>query len=296
MTTDPAARRSNLDHWESLARFHGTGDDGYYDLDLLRSGGTLMGVEELAALDVATGGAGVDGWSVLHLQCHIGCDSVSLARMGASVTSVDFSRTALDRLDALSAECGVSIRTIEADATDLPASLTDSFDLVYASIGVLCWIGDLDAWMRGIARALRAGGRLALVELHPLVTMVESLDPLVVDFPYAFDGPRTYSGTGTYANRDADIEWTTVQYAHSVGEVVTAAARVGLTCLELIEHTSGSFNTGQFEGPEDDDRYRFRLGVGAMQDGVRSEACPMPVLYTFVAEKSPEAPPPITGT
>ena len=280
---DAAAADANLTHWEALARFHGTGDDGYYDLDLLRSGGTLMGDEERAAIDVATGGRGLAGMTVLHVQCHIGCDSVAMAREGAAVTAVDFSRTALDRLEVLAEECGVIVATLEADATRLPDSLAGQFDLVYASIGVLCWIDDLDAWMRGVARSLRSGGALVLVELHPLVTMVESLDPLVVDFPYAFDGPHVYSGTGTYANRDADIEWTTVQYAHSLGEVVTAAARAGLRCEQLVEHTSGSFNTGQFDGPEDDGRYRLRLGTGAVGERGTEPAYPMPVLYTLIA-------------
>jgi SAM-dependent methyltransferase len=272
-----------------MARFHGTGADSYYDLDRLRSGGTLMGVEELAAIERATHGEGVSGRDVLHLQCHIGCDAISMARMGASVTAVDFSRTALDRLDELAMQCGVEVTAVEADAMALPDALAASFDLVYASIGVLCWISDIDAWMRGIAGALREGGSLVLVELHPIATMVESLDPLVVDFPYRFDGPHVYSGTGSYANRDAEIEWTTVQYAHSLGEVVTAAVSAGLTCTYLEEHTSGSFNTGQFLGPEDDDRYRLRLGVGAEREGRREPAFPMPVLFTFLAEKRTES-------
>ena len=289
------ARRANLDHWEALANYHGHGDDAYYDLDLLRSGGTLMGVEELAAIELATHGVGLAGRFVLHLQCHIGCDSISLARMGANVTSVDFSKSALERLDVLAVECGVSVTTIEADATALPATLDGRFDLVYASVGVLCWIEDIDAWMGCVARVLRPGGSLVLVELHPVVTMFESVEPLVADFPYCFDGPRTYSGTGTYANRDADIAWTTVQYAHSLGEVVTAAYRAGIVCTHLIEHTSGSFNTGQFDGPEDDDRYRLRLGVGAERDGVREPACPLPVLFTLVGVSAAAAVPPPTS-
>ncbi len=283
--TDDQHADLNHEHWEKLARFHGTGDDSYYDLDLLRSGGTLMGDEELAAIERASGGDGLAGRDVLHLQCHVGCDSISLARMGANVTSVDFSGTALERLRELADQCGVHVTMVEADAAALPVSLSGRFDLVYASIGVLCWISDLDAWMSGVARVLRAGGKLVLVELHPFVTMVESLDPLVVDFPYGFDGPHVYSGTGTYANFDADIEWTTTQYAHSVGEVVTSAIGSGLTCTHLEEHLSGSFNTGQFVGPEDDDRYRLRLGVGAERDGRREPACPMPVLFTFIGEK-----------
>jgi SAM-dependent methyltransferase len=278
---------ANHDHWEQLARFHGNGDDHYYDLDLLRAGGSLMGDEELAAIDLATAGRGLAGTNVLHLQCHIGCDSIALTRMGATVTSVDFSRTALDRLEVLAGECGVTVATVEADATALPEALDGRFDYVYATIGVLCWIGDLDAWMAGVARVLRPGGTLVLVELHPLVTMVESLDPLVVDFPYAFDGPHTYSGTGTYANRDADVSWTTVQYAHGLGEVVTAALRAGIACTHLEEHTSGSFNTGQFEEPEEDGRYRLRLGVGTVRGDGREPACPMPVLYTFLGRTAP---------
>ena len=271
--TDHENAGANHAHWEAMARFHGTGDDAYYDLDLLRAGGTLMGAEEIAAIERATGGAGLVGRDVL--QCHISCDSISLARMGAAVTAVDFSRSALDRLDELAAQCGVDVTTVEADAMELPDAFEASFDLVYASIGVLAWISDIDAWMCGVARALREGGTLVLVELHPIVTMVE----------YCFDGPRVYSGTGSYANRDANIEWTTVQYAHGVGEVVTAALRAGLTCTYLEEHTSGSFNTGQFLGPEDDDRYRLRLGVGVERDGWREPACPMPVLFTLLAMK-----------
>ena len=57
--------------------------------------------EERAALALATRDRGVHGLDVLHLQCHLGCDAVTLAREGARVTGVDFSRTALERLDEL---------------------------------------------------------------------------------------------------------------------------------------------------------------------------------------------------
>lgn len=286
MTQRDAPDGANLTHWEQLAGYHGHGDDHYYDLDLLRAGGTLMGEEELAAVDRATGGRGVAGLDVLHLQCHIGCDAVSLARSGARVVGVDFSPTAIERLGALAQECDVAVEGVVADAADLPSSLAGRFDLVYATIGVLCWIRDVAAWMRSVAGALRPGGTLVLVELHPLVTMVESLEPLVVDFPYAFDGPHVYAGTGTYANRDADLAWTTVQYAHSIGEVVSAAVGAGLEVAWLEEHTSGSFNTGQFDGPEDDGRYRLRLGIGRERDdGTHEPAEPLPVLYTFLATR-----------
>ena len=186
-----------------------------------------MGDEELAAIDAATGGRRPRGRLVLHLQCHIGCDSIAMARMGATVTSVDFSRTALDRLEILAEECGVAIATIEADATRLPGALRPIRPRLHDDRRAVLDRRPRRLDGRGGPRA-PSRRHLVLVELHPVVTMVESLDPLLVDFPYADDGPHVYTGTGTYANRDADIAWTTVQYAHSLGEVVTAAARAGL--------------------------------------------------------------------
>lgn len=101
--------RTNFAHWEQLAVLHGTGPDRYYDLDKLVAGGTLMGSEEAAALVRATTGTGVHGLDVLHLQCHIGCDSITLARKGANVTGVDFSPATLQRLRELAGRCGVEI-------------------------------------------------------------------------------------------------------------------------------------------------------------------------------------------
>ena len=278
--------RSNHEHWEQLASVHGHGNDRYYDLDALIAGGTLMGDEEAAALLVATNGAGVGGLDVLHLQCHIGCDSITMARAGGCVTGVDFSATALARLAELADRCDVEVRTLEADSRDLPRELNSSFDLVYATIGVLCWIDDLAAWMSGVSRALRPGGRLVLVELHPLFTMIDTIDPLVVDFPYAFDGPHVFTGTGSYANRDADVAWTTTQYAHGLAEVVMAARREGLGLVHLEEHLAMSFDPRGMDPPvEVDGRFRLRLGRGSSDPSSDAPGSALPVLFTLVAEK-----------
>jgi len=278
--------RSNHDHWEQLASFHGLGDDRYYDLDSLIGGATLMGSEEAAALLIATNGAGVTGLDVMHLQCHLGCDAITLARAGGRVTGVDFSATALARLDELSERCGVTVRTLEADSRDLPHELDDSFDLVYSTIGVLCWIDDVAAWMNSVHRVLRPGGRLVLVELHPLFTMFDTLDPLVVDFPYNFDGRHVFTGTGSYANRDADVAWTITQYAHGLAEVVTAAQREGLGVIHLEEHLAMSFDPRGMSPPtEADGLFRLRLGRASSDPSSEEPGSPLPVLYTLVAEK-----------
>ena len=246
-----------------------------------------MGDEEAPDLVRASAGAGVGGRDVLHLQCHIGCDAISMARQGANVTGVDFSPAALTRLRELAVRCGVEVATLEADSRALPRELDDRFDLVYASIGVLCWIDDLHAWMHGVWRVLKPGGTLVLVELHPLLTMIESSTPLVVDFPYNFDGVHTFSGTGSYANRGADVSWTVTQYAHGLAEVVMAAKIAGLACDYLEEHISMSFDPRGMDesAAETDGRYRFRVGLGAVHGDEHDAACPLPVLYTLLVTK-----------
>jgi SAM-dependent methyltransferase len=115
---------------------------------------------------------------VVHIQCHIGFDSIALARRGARVTGVDFSRTALAKAADLAERCGVEIEWVQADATALPDRLSGGFDLAYATIGAICWIEDIGAWMRCAAATLRPGGRLVLVEISPALTRTEAAVPV----------------------------------------------------------------------------------------------------------------------
>jgi 2-polyprenyl-3-methyl-5-hydroxy-6-metoxy-1,4-benzoquinol methylase len=276
----------NLEHWESLAAFHGTGADNYYDIPALVRGDSSLRPIERAAVELATEGRGVSGLHVAHVQSHIGIDSVHLARMGAHVTAFDFSPMALRRLRDLSADCGVTIRTVAADSQELAsdrfANQHGRFDLVYATIGVVSWIADLEAWMRGAHALLKPGGRLVLHELHPLVCMPETLDPLVVDFPYVNDGVHHYEGKGSYANPEADLAWSIDEYAWSLGETINAAIAAGLVIVRLDEHVETSFDPrGNLLAKEHDGMFRMRIGTGA--GGAPAE--PMPVLFTLVAQR-----------
>jgi SAM-dependent methyltransferase len=267
---------ANLDHWQTLARFHGHGKDTYYDVDALISGVDSMRDVENEAVAFAVGD--VAGRDVIHIQSHIGFDSITMARRGARVTCVDFSAAALERAREIAALAGVELTTVEADSRALPTSLHGRFDLAYATIGVMTWIDDMEAWMRSAAATLRPGGRLVFVELHPIFCMIDSVEPQVISFPYAFDGPHVTSGTGSYAAVDAeDVAWTIVEYAHSVGEVVMAATGAGLHVELLMEHLDAQFDprgNALTAGP--DGRYRLIL-AGSTQ--------PLPVLFTLVAGK-----------
>jgi hypothetical protein len=121
---------------------------------------------------------------------------------------------------------------------------------------------------------LRGGGRLLLVEIHPVYDMVASLDPLRLDFPYAFDGPRTFDDPTSYAG-PAVSSSENVSYAHSLGEVVNAALAAGLRVQRLDEHLDADFDPrGDVLTAGDDGRYELRV------DGER-----LPLLFTLVASK-----------
>lgn len=269
--TEPDPVAVNRANWDARAAVHG--QDRYYDTAGLLSGADTLTDVEWAGVRAAVGT--VSGLDVLHVQCHLGFGSITLARHGARVTGVDFSGVALTRAAELAERCGVPVRFVQAEATALPADLHGRFDLAFATIGVLCWIGDVDAWMASVAATLRPGGRLLLVDFHPARTMAESLDPLVLDFPYAFDGPHRFDEPGSYADRSAVLAATAnVQYAHSVGEIVTAAADAGLRVVALTEHLDSPGDPSGREAADPDGRYRFRI----------SGQC-LPMLYTLLAEQ-----------
>ena len=283
MATDPPGSRENgrvqrdplevnRAWWDGAAAIHGS--DSIYDTDALIGGADSLGEEERAALAASV--KSVSGLDVIHAQCHIGFDTISLARRGARVVGLDFSAAALAKAEKLARRARVTASWVQADAAHIPAELHGRFDLAYATIGAICWVEDIAAWMRSIAQTLRPGGRFVLVEIHPLLTMVAEREPFSLDFPYAFDGPHRFNEPGTYAAPNAQLPSTeTVNFAHSIGETVTAAIQAGLRIDSLTEHLDASKSPRPPLLPrEADGRYRLRL------DGQ-----PLPILFTLLATK-----------
>ncbi len=255
--------------WDERAALHGQ-DPVYETAGFLAGGSRLRQVE----IDVA---GDVEGQDVVHLQCHTGMDTLSWLRAGArTVFGLDFSAVAVGVARATAAAAGYSDRAtfLQADALAVPAFLHDNFDLCVATYGVLEWISDVPAWMRTAAGLLRSGGRLAVVDFHPLLQMVQSADPLRLDFPYADDGPRRFSGqTGSYAVPDAATRANDVElFAHSLGEIVSAAADAGLHVEHLGEHLAAESNPHGVLTADPDGAYRWRV------DGEL-----LPVLYSLRA-------------
>ncbi len=205
----------------------------------LRQGGTTLFPEELELLGP------LEGKSLLHLQCNAGQDSLSLSRLGARVTGVDISDEAIDFARKLSEQTGIEA---EFHRLDVYAWLESSpvFDLVFSSYGALCWLSDLDLWAGGVARALAPGGRLVLVEFHP-VFMCFELD-WSLRYPYFPSGPIAWqSGVSDYVGPELAPSGFQAgdpfhnpapcyEFQWPLGTVLTAIARAGLRLERLEEY------------------------------------------------------------
>jgi len=186
----------------------------------------------------------VDGLRGVHLQCHIGTDTLSLSRLGARMTGLDFSAAALAQARALVASTGEDVDFVEADVYDaadvLPAH---AFDLVFTGVGALCWLPDVRRWAAVVARLLAPGGRLFVREGHPMLWSLADVRPdglLVVEHPYfERDEPSVWDEPGTYVETDVVFEHNvTHEWNHGLGEIVTALLDQGLRLTGLTEHDS----------------------------------------------------------
>ncbi len=235
MSTDH--RAINLANWNSRVPFHARG----YGLDRFRADPEFL--SGVVRFDLPRLGD-VAGLDVVHLQCHIGTDTLSLARRGARMTGLDFSAPALDVARALAADCGAEIAYVEADVHAAVEALgAERFDLVYTGMGALCWLHDIRRWARVVGQLLRPGGRLFLREGHPMLWSLCQPRPdglLVVEHPY-FETPAgtRFVETKTYVEHEGELAAPeSIEFNHGLGEILTALADAGLALAAFEEHDS----------------------------------------------------------
>jgi SAM-dependent methyltransferase len=186
----------------------------------------------------------VSGLRGVHLQCHIGTDTISLSRRGARMTGLDFSPASLERARALAAATGSDVDFVESDVYDAVAALQPgAFDLVFTGIGALCWLPDVRRWAAVVAELLAPGGRLFVREGHPMLWSLADPRPdglVVVEHPYFEQAqPLVWDEGGTYVPTDVEfVHNTTHEWNHGIGEILTAVMDAGLAVTSFVEHDS----------------------------------------------------------
>jgi SAM-dependent methyltransferase len=222
----------------------------------------------------------VRGKSLVHLQCHFGLDTLAWARLGAAATGVDFSPRAIAVAHDLAERAGLRARFVEADLYQMPAVLREAFDVVYTSGGVLCWLPDIGDWAKVVGALLKPGGVFYIREAHPVLWALEDErddEQLVICLPYFEtaepkrwdDDPPWDEGRSKLAN--------TIQYnwAHGLGEIVTALVEAGLTIQMLREHQECLWQALHFMVQGDDGWWRLPHGPERL-----------PLMYSIRATKA----------
>jgi SAM-dependent methyltransferase len=221
------------------------------------------------------------GRTAVHLQCHIGTDTLSLARLGAATTGIDQSEESIAVARELFERTGTGGRFEVANVYDAVEVVGARYDLVYTGVGALNWLPDVSRWATVVANLLAPGGRLYLREGHPMLWALDETagaDELRVRHPYfetaaplAFDEPTTYTDGDAVLRNTRTYEWN-----HGLGEIITALLQSGLDVTTFEEHRELEWQALPQMRSEDG---RYRLPP-EQRDLV-------PLMYTLVAHRRP---------
>jgi SAM-dependent methyltransferase len=249
------SRNLNLAHWDERAPAHAASPG--YAVDRFAEDPAFL--SDVVRFDLPRLGD-VAGLRGVHLQCHIGTDTVSLSRLGARMTGLDFSPAALTEARQVARRAGAEVTFVESDVYDAADSLDGgSFDLVFTGIGALCWLSDIQRWADVVSGLLKPGGRLFLREGHPMLWAIDErrTDALTVAYPYFFcPEPFVDDDDSTYVETEATFQHNrTHSWNHGLGEIVTALGDSGMTLTGLVEHDSVPWEAlpGQMERVSNDE-------------------------------------------
>ena len=217
----------NKQSWNNKTEYHLK--SAFYAMENFLKGKTSLKDIELNLL------GDIKGKSILHLQCHFGQDSISLARMGAKVTAVDLADKAIHQAKEIAKKMQAEVNFICCDIYDLPQHLNQPFDLVFTSYGTIGWLPDLDKWASIISKYLKSNGQFVFVEFHPVVWMFDD-DFKEIGYNYFNSGPIIENETGTYADRTADLNQQYICWNHSLSEVLNSLIQNGMLINSFDEY------------------------------------------------------------
>lgn len=223
----------NKESWNARTKHHI--QSAFYDLEGFLKGNSSLNNFELELL------GDVLGKDILHLQCHFGQDSISLTRLGANVTGVDFSDKAIETANELANKTQSDASFICCNIYDLPGHLNKSFDIVFSSYGTIGWLPDMYKWAQLISTFLKPNGKLVFVEFHPVVWMFDDQFEKI-GYDYFNTGAIIETENGTYADKNAPITQETVTWNHGISEVVNALIKNGLEINSFDEFDHSPYN------------------------------------------------------
>ena len=220
----------------------------------------------------------VTGKRLVHLQCHVGSDTLSWARLGADCVGVDYSEKAIAAACDLNRRAGLNATFVESDVHEAASAVAGQFDVVYTSAGVLCWLPSVDRWAKVVARLLKPGGVFYIREAHPAVWSLDDEradEHLVIARPY-FETPQPKRWDSVPPWEESPELDQTTQYiwSHGLGEIVTSLIDSGLTIEVLEEHRRLLWQSLPFMTQDSEGWWRLPDGTDRL-----------PLMYSILARK-----------
>ena len=248
----------NKEAWNKRTLLHF--DSEFYDVEGFLNGNSSLKNIEMDILN----NYDLKCKNILHLQCHFGQDTLSLTRLGANVTGIDISDTAISYANKLKEKMLHHGEKINADficcnVFELPSHLDKKFDIIYTSYGVLGWLHSMDEWAKIISHFLKPGGILILVEFHPFIWLFNENDYSKIIYSYFNRAPIIETKKGTYTDPDNEIEITDVQFSHTISDVLSSLIKNGMRikdmkeydhspygCFNELDYQNGKYHMGPF--------------------------------------------------
>lgn len=259
----------NRSLWNKRTDYHF--NSRFYNLDGFIKGATSLNEIELNLL------GDVNNKTVLHLQCHFGLDTLSLARLGAIATGVDLSDNAIGKAKELALQLNSNARFICTDIYDLHEHLHEKFDIIFTSYGTIGWLPDLQKWGKLIADFLHPGGAFILVEFHPVVWMFDS-DFNTIEYSYFKREPIVELEQNTYADKVAPINMESITWNHSISEVFESLTTNGMLIDDLKEYDYSPYDC--FNGTQKLEENKFII---------KKLGNKIPMVYSIVATKKDQS-------
>ncbi len=237
----------NRESWNNRAEVH-------YDSDFYNNKAFIEGESSLNSIELDLLG-NIKGQRVLHAMCHFGQDSLSMARMGGEVTAFDISDKAIQKAEELARTIGVKANFITTSYYDLPQVLDEQFDLFFTTYGVLGWLPDLDKWAEIAAQFTKTGGRLILVEFHPVIWMYDDQFQKI-EYNY-FNEEMITTEDSSYTDKNSEVKNRFNSWNHSLSEVMSALINAGFRIEKFQEFNYSPYDC--FSNTKEISKGKFRI-------------------------------------
>ncbi len=242
--------KANKELWNNKTNVH-IESDFYSNASFLEGRNSLNEIELEYLADIK-------GKKVLHIQCHFGQDSISLARMGAIVTATDISDAAINAARGFNEACGTNVTFVETDTYSIGEHISDKFDLVFMSYGVTCWLPDINRLAEVVSERLKPGGRVICTEFHP---MLFTFDFDTDKISYGYNNVHVYEEdvVGTYAqNEGKALRGKEYFWQHSLEELSMPYIKRGMKMSAFREYYYSPYNI--FDSLKEKEKGKFVYG------------------------------------